>query len=354
MNNRPTQTTNRFHFSDLDPLRFEDIAYELLYVNYQWLELTHLGRSGSDGGIDIRGTQIIDGKSELWLIQCKRYQKLSKNDLTVMVDKLLQSGEHPDKIVLIISCDISAAKYNAVNNYCSELGIPQLIIWTATMLESLLYAHPRIKAKAFGEDFEKEETKKNADRIKRGLKMEKRILKELINHKFIKNRANWDTIMKNPSTRFISDEFYIRDVNDKTYPNLVEKEKGKISPWFRSFIYDTYHQGLEFWLSPSIGTDIIMNKEGLWEAIWNSNDPRLKDPQYKVIPVKAIGRIPYHGIVDFSADGDNLNPCPHLYCLFDQEDGMPYEEIYYRYYGGEKNGFIDWEVERSKRTEFPK
>jgi hypothetical protein len=39
--------------------------------------------------------------------------------------------------------------------------------------------------------------------------------------------------------------------------------------------------------------------------------------------------------------------------LFDQDDGMPYEEIYYRHHGGEKTGYIDWELDKSKRVEFP-
>lgn len=354
MSIRPTQTTNRLHFSDLDPARFEDFSYQLLHAHYKWIELIHLGRSGADGGIDIRGTQkTADGK-ELWLIQCKRYLKLGKSDLKKMVDKLLQNGDRPDKILLILSCGISTSNYEYINNYCSNLEIPELIIWTATTLESLLYAYPQIKAIAFGEDLKKKETNSNAQRITRGLKMEKRILKELINHKFLKDSANRETLIKYPSSRFISDEFYIRSVNDRTYPNRPEKEQGKISPWFKAYIYNTYHNGLEFWLSPAIGVDIIMDKDGLWEPVHRSDDPRLKDEQYRVIPVKAIGRIPYSGIVDFSTDGDNINPCPHLFCLFDQEEDMPYEEIYYRHHGVEKTGYIDWEVNKNKRVEFPK
>jgi hypothetical protein len=354
MSIRPTQTTNRLHFSDLDPTRFEDFSYQLLQSHYKWIELIHLGRSGSDGGIDIRGTQkTADGK-ELWLIQCKRYLKLGNKDLSDMVDKLLQNVDRPDKILLVISCDITASKYNHINAYCKNLGIPELIIWTATTLESLLYAYPQIKALAFGEDHKEKETKTNAQRITRGLKMEKRILKALIDYKFLKDSNNRETLMEYPSSRFISDEVYIRSVNDTTYPNRPEKVQGMISPWFKAYIYDTYHNGLEFWLSPAIGADIIMDKEGFWEPVHRSDDPRLKDDQYRVIQVKAIGRIPYSGIVDFSTDGDNINPCPHLFCLFDQEKDMPYEEIYYRYQGGEKTNYIDWEVDRSKRAEFKK
>jgi len=353
MSIRPTQTTNRLHFSDLDPLRFEDFSYQLLQVHYKWIELIHLGRSGTDGGIDIRGTQKTAIGKELWLIQCKRYLKIGKKDLRDMVNKLLVNGERPDKILLVISCDLNPVKYNDINAYCADLGIPELITWTATTLESLLYAYPHIKALAFGEDLKEKETKINAQRISKGLKMEKRILKELIDHKFLNDSANRETLMKYPSSRFISEEFYIRSVKDKTYPDISEKEPGTISPWFRSFIYGTYHNGLEFWLSPAIGANIIMDKDGFWEPVHRSDDPRLKDKQYRVIPVKTIGRIPYSGIVDFSTDGDNINPCPHLFCLFDQEEGMPYEEIYYRYQGGEKTGYIDWEVDKRKRTEFP-
>ena len=91
-----------------------------------------------------------------------------------------------------------------------------------------------------------------------------------------------------------------------------------------------------------------MDKDGLWEPVYRSTDKRLKDTQYKVIRAKMIGRIPYHGILNFITDGDEYTSCPHLFCLFDGEDGMPYEEIYFKSWG---NGF-DWELDKQKQVVF--
>ncbi|MCR8560301.1 restriction endonuclease [Mucilaginibacter sp. BJC16-A38] len=355
MSIKPTQTTNRPPFSVLDPSRFEDICFMLLEAMYNWHELIHIGRTGSDGGVDIKGTKLLPGgRKETWLVQCKRHAKVSQGDLKSMVDKIIVSQPMPDYILLIVSCDLTKAKYEYINNYYQELGVPELIIWTATSLEAFLYAHPKVKAVAFGDDSGKEkQTKTNAQEIIRGLKMKDKLLKAILNHKALNNPANRDKIFNDPSLKFISEDVYIRSVDDRTYPNMPERQNAKISPWFRSFFHDTYHNGIELHLSAAIGADIIMNKDGYWEPIRSSDDERLKSPLYRVVPVKCIGRIPYSGIAAFITDGDEMTSCPHLFCLFDH-DGMPYEEIYYKFQGNKNNGFIEWDVDRSKQTVFPK
>lgn len=46
--NTPTRTTNKLHFEDLEPHRFEDMGYELLYRLQNWNCIVNWGRSGSD------------------------------------------------------------------------------------------------------------------------------------------------------------------------------------------------------------------------------------------------------------------------------------------------------------------
>lgn len=326
----------------------------LLEAMHTWHELIHIGRTGSDGGVDIKGTRLLPGaKKETWLIQCKRQASVSRSDLKIMVDKMIAGQLMPDIILLIVSCDLSRVKYDYINAYCRELGVPELIIWTATSLEAFLYAYPKIKAIAFGDDpVQEKATAANAQEIIRGLKTKDKLLKAILNHQTIKDPANSERISKDPSLKFVSEDVYIRSVNDRTYPNKPETRNTKISPWFRTFFYDLYHNGIELWLSAGIGADIIMNKEGLWEPIHNSSDKRLKDPQYRVIPVKCIARIPYSGIAAFIPDGDEMTSCPHLFCLFDR-DGMPYEEIYYKYQAGKNTAFIEWDVDRTRQTTFP-
>lgn len=51
----PTKTTNRLHFTDLEPLRFEDLCLNIIQRQKDWKDIRHYGRSGSDEGIDILG-----------------------------------------------------------------------------------------------------------------------------------------------------------------------------------------------------------------------------------------------------------------------------------------------------------
>jgi hypothetical protein len=72
---RPSTTTNRLHFEDLDPRRFEDLCHCLVYPLRDWREMAHVGRLGSDDGVDIDAIeQADDGARRRWVIQCKRYK----------------------------------------------------------------------------------------------------------------------------------------------------------------------------------------------------------------------------------------------------------------------------------------
>ena len=62
---RPSRTTNRLHFDDLDPRRFEDLCHSIIYPLRDWKEMSHPGRSGSDEGIDIVATEIKIGRAHV-------------------------------------------------------------------------------------------------------------------------------------------------------------------------------------------------------------------------------------------------------------------------------------------------
>jgi hypothetical protein len=55
----PTRTLNPLPFGDLEPHRFEDLIRQLAYDLRRWTSLEATGRSGSDEGIDIRGTELF-------------------------------------------------------------------------------------------------------------------------------------------------------------------------------------------------------------------------------------------------------------------------------------------------------
>tara|TARA_R110002020_G_scaffold222564_1_gene431417 strand:- start:3151 stop:4212 length:1062 start_codon:yes stop_codon:yes gene_type:complete len=350
---RTTRTTNRLHFSDLDPLRFEDLCLNLVTRLDNWREINHFGRKGSDGGVDIFAIRRENDIDQIWFIQCKRYLKISKADLTEIVDKVLTNPSPPDKLLVIVSCDVSRTLFQYLKDYSKKQGISETELWTASTLEAKLYKdYNDLLFVYFGLRIENK-VKDNVARIKHSLRMEKRVLKELIDHKYIKETNDFKLFLYNPSARFISSKVYVRSVDDTTYPNCEETPSGQISPWFRTFFYNTYHNGLEFCLDAGMGTIVIMDTNGNWEPITDYYDKRKKDPKYRVIRAKEIGRIPYYNIVDFKTDGDEYTSEPHLFCKF-YNDGMPYEEIYYKSNGDPKREIADWEFDREKRTTFLK
>lgn len=75
----PSVTTNRLHFEDLEPRRFEELGYQLLHRLYKWERLDHTGVCGNDGGIDIYGITkdgvICAGMSRDWDSSILQYSR---------------------------------------------------------------------------------------------------------------------------------------------------------------------------------------------------------------------------------------------------------------------------------------
>lgn len=345
---RPTKTTNRLHFSDLDPMRFEDLCLNMVLRIGKWKELNHFGRKGSDLGVDILATQKDDVQEKVWYIQCKRYNSITKNNLTEIIDKVVENPSLPDKLLIIVSCDVSRTLYQYLKDYSLEKGINEIELWTASILEAKLYKdYKDLLFVYFGINIENK-TQNNVVKIKQSLRMKKKVSKELLDHKALKER-HFTLFLYEPYYKFIAREVYIRSVDDTSYPEIDDLSEG-ISSWFKTYFYDLYHNGIEFWLDAGIGTIVIMDENGYWEPI-SYYDERKNDPQFKVVRAMAIGRIPYNNIVDFNVDGDEYFSDPHLFCKFDI-DGMPYEEIYYKSLGNPKKEIPNWDLDKSKRIDF--
>jgi hypothetical protein len=139
---RPTRTTNRLHFEDLDPKRFEDFCHSLVFPMHKWQSMHHIGRSGDDGGRDIRATEAMaDGTTRKWAIQCKRYKSLGPKQAKQVVKDALVDGEHVDVLLLPVACPVSQKTHKAFQDEATARGIGQAIVWDATFIESTLYNH---------------------------------------------------------------------------------------------------------------------------------------------------------------------------------------------------------------------
>jgi len=342
-----TRTHNRLHFSDLNPTRFEDLCLHLLSRSANWKVLNHFGRTGKDDGIDIHGIEIMDDSEKTWFIQCKRYAKITKRDIESIITDAIKNGI-PDKLLLITSADISKGNNELFTLTCQKNKIIEFDIWSASDLETMLYNdHKDLLFIYFGLNIQGTKNS-NESRIKYSIRMGKKMQKDFINHSYIKE--NFEKVLHNPRLKFISDRVIIHSTNDSDYPG-GETPKGQISSWFRVYLYDFYHNGIELWLGATLGNKAIFDKNGFWEPI-NCFDKRKDSKDYKAIDVKMIGRIPFYNIVDYKIDGDEYYQEPHIYCRFEFE-GEPYEKIYYRQYGNPDERIPDYELDEEKKTVFP-
>ena len=347
---KPTKTTNRLHFSDLDPMRFEDLCLNMVSRINKWKELNHFGRKGADLGVDILAIQKDDIQEKIWYIQCKRYNSITKNNLTEIIDKITENQHLPDKLLIIVSCDVSRTLYQYLKDYSLEKGINEVELWTASILEAKLYKdYIDLLFVYFGIKIENK-TQNNVTKVKQSLRMKKKVSKELIDHEALKEK-HFTLFLYEPYHKFIAREVYIHSVDDTFYPDVDDSRNGIIS-WFRTYFYDLYHNGIEFWLDAGTGTIVIMDENGYWEPV-SYYDERKDDSKFKVVKAIAIGRIPYYNIVDFSTDGDEYSSDPHLFCKFDINN-MPYEEIYYKSAGNPSKKIPNWDLDKSKRTVFNK
>jgi len=344
----PTKTINRIHFTDLDPIRFEDLCMNLVSKLRTWKELNHYGRKGDDGGVDIKAIEETQDGDKTWFIQCKRYSTIKKSDLKLVVDKV--STDKPDKLLLIVACDLKRELHNYFSEYSHDNGISKAEIWTASNIESDLYSkHHDLLFIYFGIQLSRK-TKSNESKIKHKLRMQKKMHKDFIMKDWYKEYKT----RNDPSVKFKWAEVYIRSIDDTTYPKCDDiNSSNSISGWFKSIPYDFYHNGLELWLMASAGHKIIMDNEGKWEPLSDYYDPRQNDPRYKTFRVKLIGQIPYESIVEYNLKGDEYDSLPHIFCKF-QFNGEPYEKIKYKLYGKANGEDFEWELDEENQTVFPK
>ena len=154
----PSRTTNRLHFEDLDPYRFEDLVRQLIHNFRRWTQIEALGRSGADEGIDIRaveaylnlaeGSEPLDddldnfaGEANLrtWHLQCKREKTIGPKKVLGIADDLSAGEEIPYGVLLVASVDFSKKTRDTFRRAMSERGVVEVHLWGRAELEDRLY-----------------------------------------------------------------------------------------------------------------------------------------------------------------------------------------------------------------------
>ena len=224
-----------------------------------------------------------------------------------------------DYYYIVCGCNISKTAYEEFEKACADAKIQNGIIWSASYIEAALYSeHHDILFAFFGIDVN-EERKDTIALIRRNTAFKKKIHRDLEKTNLLPEEIR--EIQKGKYwKKFKHTEVLIRSIYDKSYPNITGP-----SGWFRTEVYNWYHNGLE--VTTTRGG--IMAKIR-WPKCGKSVDS--KDPSdYDIIEVQldAFGQIPYEIIKDYDVDGDEYYRCPHLFCEYPCGTN-PYEKIVYR------------------------
>lgn len=305
----PSITTNRLHFEDLEPRRFEELGYQLLHSLYKWERLDHTGVCGNDGGIDMYG---ITKDGVHCYCQVKRYQKLSQSDIrdiySAIIDNNKAGIEPNSKFILICACDLSKQVLDVAYDEAAKYGFKSVEIISRTKLESFLYnGHRTLLRTFFGLTSYTRES--NAAKIRKQARAKKYVINKLM-RKNLKNIPN-ETIAANPDIKFITDKLMLLSAQS----SLSTERYGEDTTHGFAFPLDFKDEGLEL-LLPFFKKIIFDSKSDTWRLNTEKN-PIIREDEY-VLECQAIGLLPYCQIVEIEEDGDSYYNYPILHCQADE------------------------------------
>ena len=336
-----TITKGLLHFEDLDPKMFEIMYQNILVTSGEYKsDIRPYGIKGSDDGVDILCTEKNTKLKHF--IQCKRYQSLSLSELKGIVDRIVEcySNDYQGNVLTVVtSCDVRKEAYEGFEKYALSKGFSKALFYGQVYLDSILHLekYERVKARFFNSEISKEERarkKRNDTKVGKQL-VETKLLKTFSNF----NRETIKRLQADPSWRFKESEIIVRSIYDEVYPGSNENDEP--DTWFRSFLHDTWNDGIQLHLASWTYETIVINSIGQWMTK-KEFDQITYDGETLELKVNIIGRIPFYNIVDIEEDGDNYYPYPHIFCIFTGEEG-PFSEICYEYHDYETNKRIMFE-----------
>lgn len=187
----------------------------------------------------------------------------------------------------------------------------------------------------------------NSTILKRKLSLKKRLQKDLL---FNVDREHWERLRHEPWIKFTYHNVIIRSVDDKSFPGGDDKDKSKMSSWFKGEFWDFYDNGIEL---ISHGGTAIFDKDGFWDILNWRKDKREENEKYTKVNYHSFLRIPYEFIVDYDMEPEAYYGLPTIYVEYAKDD-MPYEEILLGrggYYDKQnpKNSYYTYYFEKDKR-----
>jgi hypothetical protein len=323
-----SRTYNPLHFEDLEPKRFEDLVRQLAYDFRNWSEIEATGRSGNDGGFDVRAWEKVptsddedDTKQDQpWLIQCKREKTIGPTKAEGYAKDILKENKDLYGVLFVASCNLSKDTRDKLRGVLAEEGVQEVRIWSGAELEDQLFQpkNDNLLFAYFGFS----------------LAHRKQSQKTKIKAKLATKKKMQKIFGKRPHQQIL-----VRDVEYKKYPNLNKKEfKGTDLPIKDMQILGYYHDGI------ILGDDryhaYIDNEKKEYDIedrynqmhlsshqsdFYNDHDDAPKNrmaffdyhrdtvPHEKKYYYLNICALPYDSIVDVDEEGDEYCSNPHIY-----------------------------------------
>ena len=289
----------------------------------RWERLDHVGAGGADGGVDVCAIELLEnGKQNTHFFQCKRYEKITKSQIVKIIEDYKRSNPIPaDYYYLVCGCNPSKTAIDGFDAACKKAGIKHPAIWSASYLETLLYAdYHDILFGFFGINLTNDRNDMIAS-IRRNVALKKRMHIDFTKEKYTEDDLNAIRYKGEYFRRFSHSEVLIRSIYDKNYPDNPIDFPG----YFKAEVYNWYHNGIEVSAYPyGVNAKLRRLKAG---ACINSEDPH----DYEIVECRldVMGCIPFESIIEYDMDGDEYYPFPHLFC--DYPCGSdPFEEYRYR------------------------
>lgn len=356
-----TRTLNPLHFEDLEPHRFEDLVRQLAYGFRPWRNLEAVGRLGRDGGMDIRGIEILESRpisnssfsaeetdnvediaepvvagEREWRIQCKRYKEIGPKLMREIVQETVPDPENPPYgLIVAAACDVSAETMAAFREEMIALGVTEGHLWTKAHLEDMLFLpeHDQLLFAYFG--------------ISLGIRRQSRLqsIRQIVT---IKRKLMQALKMASAEDYPSVDEILIRDVEDQDYPydkDLPDLAQMTVPPWFVAQIDEVHPRGLVIEKNEHLGW---VRTDGTWDIIIDSGRVLTvmgtqyrereksteereaeaarwhlwnKAPDQERCQIVEVRFIPYPVIADVDHIGDPWYSGPHVFCQFLRETG---------------------------------
>ncbi len=362
-----SRTINPLHFEDLEPHRFEDLVRQLAYGYRSWRSLEATGRLGRDGGLDIRGREMVtvpptlevdvadDEGEEVsedtavptvvdereWRIQCKRYKEIGPKLMReIVAETSPDPAQPPYGLIVAAACDVSAETMAVFREETRARGVSESHLWTKAHLEDLLFLpdHDRLLFAYFGISLAIRR-RSEVQRVREDIALKRKLLRAFK--------------LTSTAGRLFADVL-IRDIADTAYPlseGVPNFGTMRCPPWHAGRVELFHIRGLWIYRHDFDGW---VKEDGTWDILEDSKTPvysrmtkhylqeeaedeRIKNqerweqrqalrervPLAEQQQIDELWQLPFDHILEVDPIGDPLYDGPHLYCRFDGDEG-PY------------------------------